>query len=87
MNIKWNKLLEVINNSNTILLSTHINPDGDGLGSEVAIYYYLKDLGKECKIINISETSEKYHFLNKNSIIEKYDKDIHKNFINVHGLV
>ena len=83
MNIQWNKLLEIIKKSNTILLSTHINPDGDGLGSEVAIYYYLRDLGKECKIINISETSEKYDFLNKNSIIEKYNKDIHKEWISL----
>ena len=37
----WNILQKVIEDANSILLSTHINPDGDGLGSEIAFYYYL----------------------------------------------
>ena len=81
MNIDWNRLYQLINNNDNILLSTHINPDGDGLGSEVAMYYYLKSLGKECKIINISGLTEKYEFLNKNNIIEKFDESYHKPWI------
>ena len=38
--------------SDNILLSTHENPDCDGLGSEIAIYYYAKSLNKNCRIIN-----------------------------------
>ena len=34
----------LIASSNSILLSTHVNSDGDGLGSEIAMYYYLKSL-------------------------------------------
>tara|TARA_B110000263_G_C15284924_1_gene500260 strand:- start:230 stop:1228 length:999 start_codon:yes stop_codon:yes gene_type:complete len=81
MEINWNKLSEIVGKSNKIVLSTHINPDGDGLGSEVAIYYYLKSLGKDCRIINISELSEKYYFLNKNNIIETYEHKIHEKWI------
>ena len=54
MNLNWNKLTSLISNNNKILLSTHINPDGDGLGSEVAMYYYLKSIAKDVRIINIS---------------------------------
>ena len=42
MKINWEKLKSIISNNNSFLLSTHENPDGDGLGSEVAMYYYLK---------------------------------------------
>ena len=38
----WKQLSELISNSHKIILSTHIDPDGDGLGSEVAFYLYLK---------------------------------------------
>ena len=38
--ISWNLLENAIEDANSILLSTHINPDGDGLGSEIAFYYY-----------------------------------------------
>jgi phosphoesterase RecJ-like protein len=51
---KWDNLSRAINKVDVILLSTHVNPDGDGLGSELAFYYYLNNLGKECRIINPS---------------------------------
>ena len=42
MKINWKKLTELIAENKKILLSTHINPDADGLGSQVAIYHHLK---------------------------------------------
>ena len=50
--INWNKLTEFIDSSSDILLSTHRDPDGDGLGSVVAMYYYLKSINKNVRIIN-----------------------------------
>ena len=81
MKIDWNNLNKLINESNNILLSTHINPDGDGLGSEVAVYHYIKSLNKNCRIINISGLIDKYEFLNKNNIIEQFNKDAHVSWI------
>ena len=56
----WDQLEALIQNSQSILLTTHINADGDGLGSEIAFYYYLKDLDKNCRIIN--STSLPYNY-------------------------
>ena len=52
----WDALTSQIEQSQSILLSTHINADGDGIGSEIAFYYYLKELGKNCRIINVTKT-------------------------------
>ena len=41
----WKELDSLISESDSILLSTHVNSDGDGLGSEIGMYYYLKSLG------------------------------------------
>ena len=46
-------------------ISTHINPDGDSIGSAFAMYHYLKNLGKDCRIINHSEVPLVYSFLNE----------------------
>lgn len=81
MNDKWLHLKEKIENSSRIFLSTHINPDGDGLGSEVAFYSYLKMLNKDCKIINISPIEDNYKFLNIDNVIECYDPGIHDSYI------
>ena len=48
----WKELNSLIAKSKKILLSTHVNSDGDGLGSEIAMYYYLKSLNKDSRIIN-----------------------------------
>ena len=50
--IDWHKIHDVVSQADRIMLSTHENPDGDGLGAEGALYYYLKDCGKEVRIIN-----------------------------------
>ena len=36
----WDALTSQIEQSKSILLSTHINSDGDGIGSEIAFYYF-----------------------------------------------
>ena len=71
----WKELDSMISKSNSILLSTHFNSDGDGLGSEIAIYYYLKSLGKECRIINPSAFPEIYKIINPDNIVESYSRD------------
>ncbi len=59
----WRPVLELIENASRIVLSTHENSDGDGLGSEVAMYSVLKQLGKEVSIINPTSIPKNYQFL------------------------
>ena len=42
---------EIIKQSNTIYVVGHINPDGDAIGSSFAIYFALKKLGKNVKVL------------------------------------
>ena len=71
----WNKLSELISKSHKIILSTHIDPDGDGLGSEIAFYLYLKSINKDVTILNISDTPDKYKFLDENNYINVFSED------------
>ena len=72
---KFDYIKKKIESSENILLSTHENPDCDGLGSEIAIYYYAKSLGKNCRIINCTAMSSKYSFIDPENIIEVYSED------------
>ena len=71
----WQELKSLIIKSKKILLSTHVNSDGDGLGSEIAMYYYLKSLNKNCRIINPSKFHEIYRVINPEDIVECYSED------------
>ena len=53
--LDWKSLHKTIDGAGRILLSTHENPDGDGLGSAYAMYHYLKSLGKDCRLVHISD--------------------------------
>jgi phosphoesterase RecJ-like protein len=46
-----------------VCLTTHVNPDGDGLGSEVAAVELLRARGAECVITNPTPTPSRFGFL------------------------
>ena len=74
---RWEQIHHLIVNARRVICSTHINPDGDGLGSQMAFYYYLNGLEKECRILNPSPLPETYHFLSHFAHFESYDIDFH----------
>ena len=64
------------------MLTTHVNPDADAIGSEIAFYFILKELGKKVFIINHSATPYNLEFLDLDKKIERYDEQKHANIFN-----
>ncbi|MAP67293.1 MAG: hypothetical protein CMF80_06305 [Candidatus Marinimicrobia bacterium] len=77
-NINFAKLEQIINSKKRIILSTHVNPDGDGLGSEIAFYNHLTSLGIDCKIINLSPTPPKLEFIDTDKVVNVYNENLDK---------
>ncbi len=75
----FQKLKEIITENNSFLLTTHVNPDADAIGSEIAFYQILKELGKKVFIINHSVTPYNLEFLDADNKIEKFNEEKHKN--------
>ncbi|KPK99616.1 MAG: hypothetical protein AMJ90_09250 [candidate division Zixibacteria bacterium SM23_73_2] len=67
---KIKKILEKIKASQKILLTSHIEPDGDSVCSQLALANYLDSLGKEYQIINQGEIPHKYLFLDEKKRIK-----------------
>jgi phosphoesterase RecJ-like protein len=67
-------LQALIERSSSFVLTTHVNPDGDGLGSELALFYFLISIGKNATIFNHSETPENYRWLDPAGDIRVYDE-------------
>jgi bifunctional oligoribonuclease and PAP phosphatase NrnA len=80
--MKFETLKNIIEENDSFLLTTHVNPDADAIGSEMAMYYVLKSLGKVVHIINHSSTPYNLEFLDSNSVIQKFDKNLHNNLLN-----
>jgi phosphoesterase RecJ-like protein len=47
----------------SVALTTHVNPDGDGLGSEVGLVHLLKAQGVDAFIVNPTPTPRRFAFL------------------------
>ncbi len=75
-------LKKIIDEHNSFVLSTHVNPDADALGSEIAFYFILKKLGKNVRVINHSTTPYNLEFLDEYNVLEKYDETVHTKIIN-----
>ncbi|MHB1687781.1 MAG: DHH family phosphoesterase [Ignavibacteriaceae bacterium] len=80
--IDFELLKKIILEKNSFLLTTHVNPDADAIGSEVALYFILKELGKEVYIINHSLTPYNLEFLDPDNKIEKFDVQKHSPLFN-----
>jgi phosphoesterase RecJ-like protein len=61
MNFK--RAIDLINESNNILITTHARPDGDACGSIAALEEALKADNKTTKTLLLSETPQWYEFL------------------------
>lgn len=66
------EIARIIESSHTVLLSTHREPDGDGLGAQIALYYALKKMGKNVRILNVDASAQKYDFLIPKNMIQVY---------------
>jgi phosphoesterase RecJ-like protein len=59
----WKEIARQIRAYDSFLITTHINPDGDAIGSEIALKLFLEDLGKEAVIVNSSDMPDSLRFL------------------------
>jgi phosphoesterase RecJ-like protein len=58
-----------------VLLTTHENPDGDGVGAAIALAAHLKASGKEARIVVTPGLPENLRFLDPLTWIEAFEPD------------
>ena len=77
----WPQIQDAIDGHRQFLITTHVNPDGDGLGAELGLCAYLESLGKEVRIINPDAMPARYRFLDREARYESYNPESHESFI------
>jgi phosphoesterase RecJ-like protein len=68
--VRMHPVAKLIQDSQDIILSTHTQPDGDGLGCQFALYWALKKAGKNPRVINLEPIPKKYLFLDPHQVVE-----------------
>jgi phosphoesterase RecJ-like protein len=65
------RILEKIRESRTVCVGGHIRPDGDCIGSQLALALALRRQGKEAACWNEDPLPQKYAFLDPGHVVEK----------------
>ncbi len=59
----FDEISNILQKNNNFLITSHINLDGDAIGSELALYFILKKLKKKPIILNQGKLPKVYDFL------------------------
>ncbi|WP_027363801.1 DHH family phosphoesterase [Desulfotruncus alcoholivorax] len=78
--IKINQIAQAITLAKTIAICGHVMPDGDSLGSELAMGIALRKMGKEVLLFSPDPVPESYSFLPAVSEVKHQHEDNNKKF-------
>jgi len=72
MPVDWSPFVEMVRAHRRFLLTTHVRPDGDGIGSMLALAEALEQHGKECDLVIASVFPPRYAFLDPSQRIARF---------------
>src|SRR4051794_4137678 len=72
MPLDWQPFVDAVHKNRRFLLTTHIRPDPDGLGSVLGLAEALTALGKEVRMVVSSIYPPRYHFMDPERRIQRF---------------
>ncbi|HWL07134.1 MAG TPA: bifunctional oligoribonuclease/PAP phosphatase NrnA [Planctomicrobium sp.] len=76
MPIDWRPLLEIVETHERFVITSHVRPDADAIGSEIGLALFLQNRGKQVRIINPSHTPNHLKFLDPTDLVQKIGGEI-----------
>ncbi|MCD6233415.1 MAG: bifunctional oligoribonuclease/PAP phosphatase NrnA [Candidatus Marinimicrobia bacterium] len=84
---QWREFVQRLGYVQSVVLTTHLNPDGDAIGSELAMANHLRQLGKKVSILNPSPMPDSIRFLDESNEIKTFVKRVHEGEIQAADLL
>ena len=72
MSIDWSPFVKLVNAHQRFLITTHVRPDPDGLGSQIALADVLEKMGKTVQMVIASSWPPRYNFLDPGKRIARF---------------
>ncbi|MDG1896751.1 MAG: bifunctional oligoribonuclease/PAP phosphatase NrnA [Fuerstiella sp.] len=88
--LDWAPLRSIIDKNQSFMISSHVRPDADALGSELGMAAILEAFGKDVTIVNASAPPANLQFMNPENRILKLSADIQRDelpVVDVHVIV
>ncbi len=71
----FNACLAIIRQHHSFCIVTHVNSDGDSLGSQLGFTHLLRQLGKTVHLVNPSHVPDNFYYLEGSKEIRVFDAD------------
>src|SRR5512134_312325 len=68
----WNSIRQFIDRHDSFVITSHINPDGDAIGSELGLARFLRQIRKRVVVMNSTDTPDVLRFLDPDDEIHVY---------------
>src|SRR5438552_1697769 len=72
MPIDWSPFVDLVRRHQRFLITTHVRPDPDGLGSQLALADVLEGMGRHVQMVIASSWPPRYTFLDPERRIQRY---------------
>jgi nanoRNase/pAp phosphatase (c-di-AMP/oligoRNAs hydrolase) len=72
MSIDWQPLQRIVDRHQRFVISSHVKPDADAVGSEVGLALLLDQQGKSVRVVNTSATPPHLLFLDPEGRVEQF---------------
>jgi bifunctional oligoribonuclease and PAP phosphatase NrnA len=76
MIIDWRPLIAIVHDATRFVITSHVRPDADAIGSEMGLAGVLRSLGKDVRVINPSATPNHLLFLDPQQTILKLGEKV-----------
>ena len=76
MRLDWASLLEILRQCQRVVLTSHIRPDCDALGSELGMAGILRAIGKDVRIVNAQATPPGLRWIDPDGLIESLAEQV-----------
>lgn len=71
----WREIKKIIQSHQNFIITTHVNPDGDGIGAACALTELLIQMGKSVRFVSDSPIPRKYAILDFHQTHEEYSPE------------
>ncbi|MCI0638128.1 MAG: bifunctional oligoribonuclease/PAP phosphatase NrnA [Gemmataceae bacterium] len=69
----WTPFIDLVRTRHKFLLTTHVRPDPDGLGSQLGLADALERMGKDVRLVISSNRPPRYDFLDPEKRIKRFE--------------
>ena len=75
MKISLQEAADTLRQAQNIVITAHINPDGDAIGSSLGLMHALQSLGKTCRVYLDDDIRDTFRILPGRDVIQRPDKE------------